>query len=120
MIPKTPYWIGTGVYIDDVDIRKDVLSTKIQDLAAQQVGSLSFGLGAAFLLVLIPLVVFLTLTIIRPLRQLTAVADEYSVGNLDLKVPGTQRKDEIGILAGALSRLGVSIRAAMERLNKPS
>jgi methyl-accepting chemotaxis protein len=117
MIPKTQYWIGTGVYIDDVDVRKELLSSKIQDLTSQQVSTLSFALGGAFLLVLIPMVVFLTMTIIRPLRRLTDVANEYSAGRLELKVPGTQRNDEIGILASALARLGVSIRAAMERLN---
>jgi HAMP domain-containing protein len=31
-------------------------------------------------------------------------------------VPGTERRDEIGSLARALGRLGISIRGAMERL----
>jgi methyl-accepting chemotaxis protein len=118
MIPNTRYWIGTGVYIDDVDVRKDQLSGMIHELAGHQVRGLSLVLGGAFVLLLIPLVVFLTVTIIRPLRELTGVANDYSVGQLDLKVPGTHRKDEIGILANALARLGVSIRAAMERLHK--
>ena len=118
MIPNTRYWIGTGVYIDDVDSRKEQLSGMILDLTARQVRGLSLGLGGVFVLLLIPLVVFLTVTIIRPLRQLTAVANDYSVGELSLKVPGTNRHDEIGILANALARLGVSIRAAMERLRK--
>ena len=118
MIPNTRYWIGTGVYTDDVDARKEKLSGMIHDLTAQQVGGLSIGLGAAFVVLLIPLVFFLTVTIIRPLRQLTGVANEYSVGQLDLKVPGTDRHDEIGILANSLARLGVSIRAAMERLQR--
>jgi methyl-accepting chemotaxis protein len=118
MIPNTRYWIGTGVYIDDVDARKDQLSGMIHELVAQQVRGLSLGLGVVFLLVLVPLVVFLTVSIIRPLRQLTEVANDYSEGQLDLKVPCTHRKDEIGILANALARLGVSIRAAMERLRK--
>jgi methyl-accepting chemotaxis protein len=78
------------------------------------------ALGAAFALIVIPLVLWMTVTVINPLRELTAVAESYSQGQLDLKVPGTERKDEIGSLARALGRLGVSIRKAMERLKRAS
>jgi methyl-accepting chemotaxis protein len=60
------------------------------------------------------------MTITKPLRELTHVAERYSEGQLDLKVPGLDRQDEIGNLACALERLGTSIRKAMERLQKKS
>ena len=53
-----------------------------------------------------------------PLRELTRVADQYSEGNLQLKITGLQRSDEIGQLAQAIERLGTSIRLAMERLQR--
>lgn len=52
----------------------------------------------------------------RPLRELTAVADSYSMGDLDLAVPGLKRRDEIGSLARALGRLGASMKGAMKML----
>ena len=75
-------------------------------------------IGNAFLVIVIPLVIILTKTISRPLRELTEVADRFSKGDLDLKVPGLGRHDEIGNLAKALDRLGTSTRLAMERLKR--
>jgi two-component system sensor histidine kinase CpxA len=72
--------------------------------------------GNGFLVIVIPLVVFLVATITRPLQQLTAVADSYSQGRLDLEVPGLGRRDEIGGLARALARLGTSMKKAMQLL----
>jgi methyl-accepting chemotaxis protein len=116
MIPGTSYWIGTGVYVDDVQERQDRILTDIRESTAAFLWRLYLVVGNAFLVIVLPLVAWMMVTIIRPLRELTAVADSYSQGQLDLKVPGVDRRDEIGSLARALGRLGLSIRSAMERL----
>ena len=54
----------------------------------------------------------------KPIIGLTAVANEMSRGKLGLKIAETARRDEIGDLAHAIERMGVSIRLAMERLRK--
>ncbi len=54
----------------------------------------------------------------KPLRALTAVADEYSRGALDVAIPGSERSDEIGALAHALERMGLSIKMAMAKLSQ--
>lgn len=54
----------------------------------------------------------------RPVRQLTAIAQEMSNGRLDLAIPHMGRGDEIGALARAVDRLGISMRLAMDRLRK--
>ena len=54
----------------------------------------------------------------KPIRRLTAIADEISLGKLDAKIVDMDRKDEIGDLARAISRLGASVRLAMERLQR--
>ncbi|RMF42887.1 MAG: HAMP domain-containing protein [Deltaproteobacteria bacterium] len=53
-----------------------------------------------------------------PIRKLTAAADQLSKGKLDVEISGTERKDEIGDMARAVQRLGVSIRYAINRLKK--
>lgn len=116
MIPGTTYWVGTGVYVDDVQDREARILADIHDTTAAFLWRLYLAVGNAFLVVVIPLVFFLVTSIIRPLRQLTAVADSYSQGRLDLEVPGLKRRDEIGSLARALSRLGTSMRKAMALL----
>lgn len=52
----------------------------------------------------------------RPIRNLTAAAEEISRGRFNTPVPETARHDEIGALAAALDRMSVSIRLALERL----
>ena len=118
MIPGTNYWIGTGVYIDDVQSRQDKILGDIRDTTKAFLMKLYLIVGNSFLVIVIPLVIILTLTISRPLRDLTDVADRFSKGQLDLKVPGMTRRDEIGNLAQALDRLGTSTRMAMQRLMK--
>lgn len=61
---------------------------------------------------------FLGKQLSRPINQLTAIAHELSTGNFDVKIPQTGRGDEIGELARAIERLGISIRLAMDRLRK--
>lgn len=58
--------------------------------------------------------------IARPIRKLTKAADEMSRGRTDIKIDEVRRGDEIGALAGAIERMGTSIRLAMERLRVQS
>jgi len=120
MIPGTNYWVGTGVYIDDVQTRETKILNDIHEKTRSFLMKLYLGVGNSFLVIVVPLVLLLTMTISKPLRELTEVADRYSKGQLNLKVPGMERQDEIGNLAHALERLGISIQKAMERLQKKS
>ena len=61
---------------------------------------------------------FLGKQLTRPINQLIAVAEQLSTGQFAEDIPGTTRGDEIGALARAIERLGVSIRMAMDRLRK--
>ncbi len=53
----------------------------------------------------------------RPIVKLTDAANRISVGELDVKI-NTQRKDEIGDLAVAITRLQDSIRLSIEKLRQ--
>ena len=53
-----------------------------------------------------------------PIRNLTAIADEISIGNLNAEIKETERSDEIGALARAIERMGVSLQMAFDRLRK--
>ncbi|TKB26174.1 HAMP domain-containing protein [Desulfopila sp. IMCC35006] len=60
----------------------------------------------------------LALRLSTPIRNLTAIADEISRGNLGAKIKETERSDEIGALARAIERMGVSLQMAFDRLRK--
>ncbi len=53
-----------------------------------------------------------------PILNLTVIADEISRGKLGADIRETGRTDEIGALARAIERMGISIQMAFDRLRK--
>ncbi len=72
----------------------------------------------ATFIIVCAIAVFISRSLTAPIRELTEVADKYSQGQLDLKITGLDRNDEIGQLSQAIERLGTSIRMAISRLQK--
>ncbi|UYB54182.1 Cache 3/Cache 2 fusion domain-containing protein [Xanthomonas sp. AM6] len=56
--------------------------------------------------------------VLRPIQNLTTVAEELSLGKWNHSIGEVALKDEIGTLARAIARLSNSVRLAMERLSK--
>jgi len=54
--------------------------------------------------------------LVRPIVHLTEVADQISRGQLEHKLPESDRADEIGALAKSIDRLAKSMKLAMDRL----
>ena len=73
---------------------------------------------AATMTIVMLLTFFLSRRLSVPIAHLTEAAEFISRGKLDTKIDGTERRDEIGALARAIERLGVSIKMAMERLGR--
>jgi len=118
MIPGGQYWIGAGVYIDDIQEKKETILTTIQTRTNSFLKELYIMLGSALVLFAIPLTWFLIVSIVKPIRELTIVAEQFSRGSLDLDIPHIGRGDEIGKMAEALERLGMSIKVAIARLKQ--
>jgi methyl-accepting chemotaxis protein len=80
--------------------------------------------GNAILLLVATLVIVILVAFLlarrlsTPIRNLTAIADDISRGNLGAVIKETMRSDEIGALARAIERMGVSLQMAFERLRK--
>ena len=72
----------------------------------------------ATLIIVFLISIFVSRSLTAPIRELTEIADKYSQGQLDLKISGLDRSDEIGQLSQSIERLGTSIRMAISRLQK--
>jgi HAMP domain-containing protein len=68
-------------------------------------------------LVLLIRIYFYARSVIRPIRYLSEVADRISMGELDTPIQ-IKRKGEVGALAESIERMQVSIKTAIERLQK--
>ncbi len=70
--------------------------------------------GTTVIVLILSLFVARRLT--RPIIELTEAADQLSRGVPDVEIEATGRRDEIGALARAVDRMGMSIRIATQRL----
>ncbi len=61
---------------------------------------------------------FLARRISQPIKQLTDIANDISRGKLHMQIAASDRGDEIGMLAQAVERMGVSISLAFNKLKK--
>ena len=72
--------------------------------------------AAIFVASLILLDVVLLLSVVRPLRRLSAMADEISVGKMDMPELPVRGRDEIAVLAGSFNRMRRSLERALKMI----
>jgi len=69
------------------------------------------------LIMLLAVIYFYSRSVIRPIRHLSEVADKISMGELDTPIQ-IRAKGEVGLLAESIERMQMSVKAAIERLQK--
>ncbi|HUA59113.1 MAG TPA: DUF3365 domain-containing protein [Verrucomicrobiae bacterium] len=74
------------------------------------------SLAGVFLATLVLLDLVLLVTVVRPLRALSNMADQISVGKLDMPELPASGKDEISVLAGSFNRMRRSLERAIKML----
>jgi methyl-accepting chemotaxis protein WspA len=73
---------------------------------------LTICLGVTFSFVLLTLVGFLLVrSISRPLQQISSAAERIAVGELEVALASTERRDEVGVLAQAFARMTQSLQS---------
>lgn len=97
-----------------------VVLEKDKVLAEVYSSSMNTLIAAVITALLSSLVLYLIINkvLLNPMNKLTETAEKISRGKLDLKVSGTERKDEIGALAKSIDRMGNGLRLAVNRLRK--
>ena len=74
------------------------------------------SLAAVFAVIFVALNAMLALLVVRPVNQLARVANEVSLGNLDVADYRPSGRDEIATLADAFSRMRKSLKHAIKML----
>jgi HAMP domain-containing protein len=80
--------------------------------------TLMIDVGAIFLVSLIVLDLVIVITISRPVSRLSAMADELSLGKLDVPEFPVKGKDEVSVLAASFNRMRRSLVQAMRLLEE--
>jgi HAMP domain-containing protein len=81
--------------------------------------ALMAGLAAVFVVTLVSLNILLHVLIVRPVRKISAVAGEVSLGNLDVPEYEPRGSDEIASLANSFNRMRRSLVNAIRMLEVP-
>ncbi|MFP5258880.1 MAG: methyl-accepting chemotaxis protein [Acidobacteriota bacterium] len=114
MIPGTDLWIGTGVYIDNVDRAKAAIrqenETRIRETLGLIAGCLAVGLA-----LLIGLCALIITSITRPIRQATDAAKRCAQGDLSVRLDAVGG-DEAAHMQAALNTMVATLRENMDAI----
>ena len=104
MIPGTEYWIGTGVYADNIEKRQAAVSGIIDTRTRRSTLEAGGGALAVFTLILVPLLVMVIRSILRPIRELQTVSQRIAEGDLSVEIQ-VEGKDEIADLLSMMKSM---------------
>ena len=108
-IGGTPFWIGTGVYIDNVDKAENHLISTMRAMFHSRLTLYGCIFMAALLLVICPLSYVMVVSITKPLAGITRHARAVAQGNLDEEFE-TSGRDEVATLQQALSAMVIKLK----------
>lgn len=114
LIPGTDMWIGTGVYLDNVEEEKIAISTDIDALVSTYVWWIGGVIIAGFLLILLPFCIGIVRSITQPLDEAVSLAHQIAGGDLTRDI-STDYNDEPGRLAAALADMTTRLRDIVGR-----
>ncbi|HHP7230910.1 MAG TPA: DUF3365 domain-containing protein [Xenococcaceae cyanobacterium] len=110
---------GYGWQLNEI-IGAQIISVPAQRVITQARQSFLLIMGIislVFFLVIIVMNYLLNRNVIRPLKRMARVAEEVSIGNMNVEFERTNQ-DEIGNLADAFKRMKLSLSLAMGRLTQ--
>jgi methyl-accepting chemotaxis protein len=116
MIPGTKYWIGTGVYIDNIEDAKTGIKTAIEGVVRSMTGKILAVMAAVFVLVILPVSWILIQSVVRPIKAATEAASRVAAGNLDVAL-GDEGKSEVGVLNRALEHMVDTLKGNIAEIN---
>ncbi|MFZ5426190.1 MAG: methyl-accepting chemotaxis protein [Thermodesulfobacteriota bacterium] len=111
MIPGTSMWIGTGVYVDNVEREKANIRKSSEERIKSILTGIFTGIGISLVL-LIALCGLIISTITGPIREATNAAERCAKGDLDIKLDAVGH-DEAAHMQAALNTMVATLRSNM-------
>jgi len=114
-IPDSPYWIATGIYIDNIEREKTRIGDVISSVIKRNTTIVLVGIVIVLVVVVGPSTVFVVRSITRPLAQATEAAQHVAAGKYDIDLDEAGR-DEAAELSRALNAMAATLRDNIERI----
>jgi protein-histidine pros-kinase len=106
-------WHGNEIVAAQIVTVPESLPVEMADASFR---TLMTSIGLIFLCCLALVDVMLVMIVVRPLRRLSAQADQISTGDMSIPELQATGKDEIAILAGSFNRMRRSLERALKML----
>ncbi len=115
MIPGTNLWIGTGVYIDNVQREKERIRNKMIESADAVSLEIFLGTGAVFIFIILPLAFFMIRSIVVPLHKATDAACSVADGNLNIHLD-PEGRNELATLQSSINSMVKTLSDNLESI----
>lgn len=115
MIPGTGYWIGTGVYADNVEDQQGTVAALIEERTRRSMTEAAIGVVGVFALLLVPLVIVIIRSILDPIRRLHAVSDRIAAGDMTVEI-AVRGRDEIAELLTMMNSMRESLNNVVSQV----
>ena len=109
MIPGTRFWIGTGIYVDNVAEVEETIFSDMRAMAAGEAGFAAAIIAAVVIFLFGPLAWLISRSIVIPVRAATTVARSVAKGNLDITIDAGGH-DEAAVLQQSLAVMVATLR----------
>jgi HAMP domain-containing protein len=122
-VEGTDLIVASTTYIQEFSMPSKMLEEKLRQISNRYLQEyekkfqLFYLIILAALLVLLLVIYFYSRSVIRPILHLSEVADRISMGELDTPIR-IRAKGEVGVLAESIERMQMSVKAAIERLQR--
>jgi methyl-accepting chemotaxis protein len=116
MIPGTDMWIGTGVYLDNIDAYQAHMAEEIGSMVSKRTTTMVLVSGVIFAAI-IALCLFIAFGIVRALKEMIVSFQDIAEGEGDLtKRIDVSSKDEIAELAGWFNTFLEKLQAIIRKI----
>jgi HAMP domain-containing protein len=122
-VKDTDLIVAATTYIDEFSKPTKAIEDKMKKIESGYLQEYEKKFQMVYLIVLSALIVLLVViylyskSVIRPILYLSEVADKISMGELDTPIR-IKTKGEVGVLAESIERMQMSVKTAIERLQK--
>ncbi len=122
-VKDTDLIVAATTYIDEFSKPAKALEIRMKSIESRYLETYELKVQIFYLIIIAVVVILLMIiffysrSIIRPIRQLSEIADKISMGELDTPIQ-IKATGEIGMLVESIERMQISVKAAIERLQK--
>lgn len=122
-VKGTDLIVASTTYIEEFSKPSQAIEVKMKQIEKKFLDEYGKKFQMFYLIILVVLIVLMVViyvysrSVIQPIRTLSEVADKISMGDLDTSIK-VKAKGEVGVLAESIERMQMSVKAAIERLQK--